>query len=61
MMNLKPYLQGEFCNSQILYAAYVLCKYCDQIYRQISYWEVNEILMNIWTLLYHNYLQHYTS
>lgn len=59
--NLKLYLQGEFCVSQILYVVYVLCKYCDQIYRQISNWRVNEILMNIWTLLYHNYRKYYTS
>lgn len=34
-MNLKPYLPGEFCDSQTLYAAYVLCKYCQRFYRQI--------------------------
>lgn len=55
---IKPYLQGEFCDSQILHAPYVLCKYYHQIYRQISNWKVNEILMNIWTLLYHNYLKY---
>lgn len=52
---MGPNLQGRSCDA----AADVLCKYYNQIYRPISNWKVNEILLNIWTLLHGNYLKYY--
>lgn len=54
-----PNLQGGSCDPQILNAADVLYKYYNWIYRHISSWKGNKILLNIWTLLHGNYLKYY--